>query len=213
MALWQFLVFALLIGTLLAYVSVLTRRVGCTNARLKRIEETLLVLERLLRHADTRAGESRPSPEVFSGDRRAAYLTLRDLKAGSELLSSRPSRSRNEKTIATTPVSRHAPKTHSEPVSSAGARHMSGDSAATSSETRQELKRTTEPRSSPSTRPALGNSVAAGSQSRAPAETSSEPSGSPTTRPANDSAAKRDRDALFIMMSSQRRRRRAREGY
>jgi hypothetical protein len=48
---------------------------------------------------------------------------------------------------------------------------------------RQELKRTTEPRSSPS------------------------------TRPANDSAAKRDRDALFIMMSSQRRRRRAREGY
>ena len=184
MALWQFQVFAALIGAVLVYTSILARRVGCTNARLKRIEEAVLELDGLLRHANTRAGAATPHREVFSGDGRAAYLTIRDLKARSELLSSRATRSSNENSIAITPVSRNA------------------------------LKRSSKPLSSPGTRSAHGDSVAMDSESRGALETGSEPTSSPRTRSATgESAAKRDRDALFIILSSQRRRRRAREGY
>lgn len=140
MALWQFLVFTVLIAALLVYASVLTRRVGCTNARLKTIEEALLELDRLVRHANTRSGEATPPSEVSSKDGRATYLTIRDLKARSELMNSRATHSSNENSIAQevrgVPVPVGFPMTHS---------------VAMSLEARGPVETRSEPSSSPST--------------------------------------------------------------
>jgi hypothetical protein len=208
MALWQFIVIAVLIGALLVYAGVLANRIGCTNATLKRIEEALLVTDGPMRHAATRAAEVARSPEVSGIDGDASYLTIRDLK-----VSSRVTRSSSEKSVAMSPESRDALKMRIELMSSPGSRPANGNPIATSSESRDALSTSGELLSSPGTFAANENPIATSSESRDALSTSSEPPSSPGTCAVNgDLVAKKKRDALLIL-GSQRRRRRAREGY
>jgi hypothetical protein len=107
-ALWQFAVIAVLIGALLIYVGILTRRVGITNATLKRIEAALLAADAVKGASPgttAQAVETAPAGETVAAGEEGAqtpeavvqapeaarpreaavtdtgsYLTLRDLK-------------------------------------------------------------------------------------------------------------------------------------
>src|SRR5690348_4946250 len=64
MVLWQFTAIAVLIGALLAYVGVLSNRIGNTNAILKRIEGWLLAADRRTEHSPVAAAAVSQAPEV-----------------------------------------------------------------------------------------------------------------------------------------------------
>jgi hypothetical protein len=238
--LWQFIVLTVLIGGLLVCGSILTRRLGCMNARLKRIEEALLVKDRPIEHADARAAQA--EGEVPGKEGRVDYLTIRDLKVSSERLSARATRSSSRSSVVV-PESRDALSTTRVPMSSPGATSERGDSVATSTEgpealrtcseqvssvdtrplnedsvstsleNRDVLEAISEPPSSPTMRPESGDSVATSSESRDALETTGGPQSPPGSHtPSEDSVAKKNRETL-LMLNSQRRRRRARLGY
>lgn len=211
MVLWQFTVLTVLIAGLLVYASILTRRLGCTNARLKRIEEALLVKDRPIEHADARAAEA--EREVPGKEGRVDYLTIRDLRVRSERLSSPATRSSSRSSVVV-PESRDELEAISEAPSSPTMPLVSGDAVATSSESRDPAETSSELLSSLDAGPANGTSVATSSESRDALETTSGRQSPPGCHPpSEDSVAKKNRDALLIMLSSQRRRRRARLGY
>jgi hypothetical protein len=90
-AVWQFVVLTALLGVLLVYASVLTRTIGYTNDRLKKIEEVLLAKDRPVVHAEARtSGKER---EVIRKEPRVGYLTILDLKGRTQRLSSHAARS------------------------------------------------------------------------------------------------------------------------
>ena len=240
MALWQFIVFTGLIGALLVYASVLTRLLGYTNARLKRIEEALLVTALPIDFADIRAAKAKA--EVSGKEGHVGYRTIRDLKvrseqlsssatrssspnsvavpesrealnAGSKQVSSRGSHTWNGNSVSTSMASRGAPEMVCEPLSSPARRPVSSDAVATSSECRDSVEASGESLSSLSAGSANGTSETKGSESGDTLETTSGRQSPPNCRPpSEDSLAKKDRDAL-LMLSNQRRRRRARLGY
>ena len=124
MALWQFITFTALLGALLVYAGVITRRLGSADARLNRIEEALLAKSGSLESADTRVTDARPevsevanrvseanpevstraneaNPEVSSGkEGRRGYLTIHDLRARSEQRYSRAAHSGSGNSVA-----------------------------------------------------------------------------------------------------------------
>jgi hypothetical protein len=240
MVLWQFITFTVLIGAVVVYAGVITRRLGCANARLNRIEEALLATSRPIDFADARAAESKP--EVSSEEGRVGYLTIRDLKVRSEQLrsrathsssrnsvgvsesqaalktrseqaSSRDTRPLNVNSVPASLVSQAPVDTSSEPLSSAVMQPLSDDSVGTGLDSRAPMETSSEPLSSVSAGSTNGDSVADSSQSRDAPETTSEQQSPPGHRPpSEDSAATKNRDAL-LFLSNQRRRRRARLGY
>lgn len=86
MALWQFVVMgallAALIGTLLFATSVVAKRIGYTNAALRRIEEALVSANHRAAQSLVKAAEtvSASPSETFSSAATPGYLTVRDLK-------------------------------------------------------------------------------------------------------------------------------------
>ena len=85
MAFWQFLVLAVLLTAVLVsasvYARVLGRTIGHANARLKRIEEALVVAnDRLLRR--TAPGAAEPSSAISHKSDRVDDSTVWDLKVG-----------------------------------------------------------------------------------------------------------------------------------
>jgi len=87
MALWQFITVIALVGALVVLAGVIARKLGLANARLTRIEEALLARSLPIDAADLSAAEAKPE---VPGEKevRGPYLTLRDLRARSEQLSS-----------------------------------------------------------------------------------------------------------------------------
>src|SRR6185437_12879218 len=83
MALWEIITFSVLIGALLVYAGLITRRLSRAEGRLNTIEETLLAKSQSAEPDGTPAPE--PKLQVPDGqDGRGIYLTLRDLRARSE---------------------------------------------------------------------------------------------------------------------------------
>lgn len=212
MALWQFIVIAVLIAALLVYASVLTRRVGRTNAALKRIEEALLVTGGLIAPAAAGAADAMRSPEVSGKGDAARYLTIRDLRVRSDPRNSHATRSNSEDCVPISPESRERSRRIGL-MSSPATRPENENCVAASLDSRDALNTSSELPSVHASRGENGNSVASSSESSDALNTSGELPSSPATRPMNgDSVAKKNRDALLILMS-QRRRRRARQGY
>jgi hypothetical protein len=206
-ALWQFMTFTVLIGALLIYASIITRRLGCADARLNRIEEALRANRRSIDSAETRAAGAKP--EVSSGQAgRRGYLTVRDLRQ----LSGCATRASSRESAAVS-AWRDTLKATRGPVRPPGA----------TPECRGSVARGLESRDAPATsseRPKLlsedavgGDSVATTLQAHEAAATECGLKSPPGYRPpSDDSVARKNRD-LAIFLSNQRRRRRARLGY
>ena len=128
MALWQFITLAVLIGTLLVYASVITRRLGGVNTRLNRIEEALLAKSPAIVSAAPRSAEVRTETSVGS-ERRGSYLTIRDLRA-SEPLDLPSMRAVSEDSAATSLEDSEAPATNSGPENPPDDHPPTDDSAA-----------------------------------------------------------------------------------
>ncbi len=237
MALWQFIFFTALIGSLGVYGIIVTRRLGHTIARLTKVEEALLVKSAPVDCATTPA--ARPEPDAPSNEGRAGYLTIRDLKARSEQL--RASRSNSQNSFAV-PESRDPKETSSEPLILRAMRRMRSD-VVPSPVNRDVVETSGETLGLPPMRPVSGDAVVASSENRDVIETSIEPLSLLAMRPADDDAAVaslESRDALEIssgrespsdehacdedwlekknqdvlmFLNNQRRRRRARLGY
>jgi hypothetical protein len=108
-ALWQFITFTVLIGALLVCASVITRRLGRANTRLKSIEEILLANGRSIGSADSRAAEAKA--QVSGGqESRGGYLTIRDLRPPSS--GATGSSSRNSSGVAERGDALKTPRDH-----------------------------------------------------------------------------------------------------
>lgn len=214
MALWQFITFSGLIGAVLLYTGVITRRLGRAEARLSEIEATLLAKAHTVDSAPAPAAATKPQvPD--NPENRGAYLTLRDLRVRSEQraiqgIRETPKR-RSDELMAAIFERRHAPATGSEPLNLPTMRAVSADSTPTS------LERHDAPASEPLNLPTMRTT------SEEPEATSSEgreargthigtESPSADRRPSDDSVAQKERDTV-LFLSTQRRRRRARLGY
>ena len=218
MALWQFITFTALLGALLVYAGVITRRLGCADARLNRIEEALLAKSGSIESADTRATEARPevasrasqanpevatraneaNPEVSSGkEGRRGYLTIHDLRARSEQLNSRAARSSSRNSVAV-PERRDALKAMRGLMESPGTT-PEGNSVVISSESREAPATSSELVNPPTMGAVNGDFEAAVSlESREAPATSSEPLNLPTMGAVNgdsEAASLESRDA------------------
>lgn len=197
MAFWQFITFIVLIGSLLGYASVISRRLGRADARLNRIEEALLAKTRSFELADALAAEAKP---VVAGaqERHGGHLTIRDLRQ----LSSRTSVGSGE--VLTTPGEQLcAHGTPSLTVNPVPPSLQNSDAPATSSELLNLL-----------TVGAVSGDPTATSLQGGDAQATISGQQGPTVYPppSNDSVADKNRD-LLLFLSAQRRRRRARLGY
>jgi hypothetical protein len=184
MALWEFLVIAALIGVLLAFVGFLTSRIGRMSAALQRIEAMLLMKSEPVVPAEMAA----PAPEVTgTGEQSGRYLTMRDLKVRSEL------------------QRLHATNTDSESIDPIIARRRS--------ETGNPFAGRLESSEAPGPTGETESSVAASSTSHETVEAVAELPSSPATSAVNkDSVTRKEQDA-WLILNSQRRRRRTRYGY
>jgi hypothetical protein len=179
MFLWQFITFTGLIGALVVYSSMITRRLGAANTRLIRIEEVLIGLNHSVNLPDIRAAKS----DVSNNADRAGFLTVRDLKAGSGHLRSGAAHA-NSRNNAVVTESRGARKTTRAPKHSRGANAESGNSLAWSSGSREALKERSEkvsPRGLRTPGPPSSNS-------RVPAETNMAPPPLSPPQPAGDTS-------------------------
>jgi hypothetical protein len=202
MVLWQFAVITVLIGALLAYAIVLTNRLTFANAALRRIEEALAKAEPVTERvpataAEATVAEAIQSPQVPLTERRGSYMTVRDLK-----VIARAGRRGGDKDVDEGLVSSDALNASREQNICSAAK----DVVAASSEL---LETNLESQS------VAENSAvieAASPESHAAMNTSDEPQNAPAARDLDaEVMERRKRDALLIM-SAQRRRRRAR-GY
>jgi hypothetical protein len=236
-ALWQFITFTVLIGALLVYASVITRRLGCADARLNRIEEVLLTKSSSFASADTQAAESKS--EVSGGQEgRGRALTIGDLRqlssrttrpsswssvAVSErrdapntprgLMRSRGATTEREGSVAIGSESGEAPRARREQLSFHGTRPLTLNCAPTSSASRDTPATSSEPPSLLTVEAVSGDSAATTSASRDAQATNSGSQSPPSYRlPSDDSVDKKNRD-MMLFLSSQRRRRRARLAY
>jgi hypothetical protein len=270
MASWQFLVLTVLLAGVLAsagvYARVLSRTIDHANARLRRIEEALVVAnDRLLERSAPGAGESTPAISRKNG--RMGYLTIRDLK---EIDAHRASYAGGRSSSVSVPNSRSSVNTipsRMEPSEStiegtqfvatiAGCEtptrcdeqstsdSSNGPSPSMTLEACARFEPSAEAHTSSGVQPVNEECVADSPALRDPVETSgevdaasavsasdpsaeasadsenrdapdatSEPHDAPSNRSSSqDSIAKQNRDALLIL-SNQRRRRRARLGY
>jgi hypothetical protein len=237
MALWQFTTFTVLIGAIIVYAAIITRRLSLADDRLTRMEEALLFLARSgsvnagnAVNPDAPTIEAKPEiseifekpeepvksaalavpelpemsakPQVSAEEEaRRVYLTMRDLRARSELRASRPSRP--------TPVAAPVPEAHE------------------ALKTTPEPTQPTPPTPSPDTTPAREDAVVAIHHSEAvdapatssePPVTNTELQSSPddhsdTDAAATDDAAAKKTQEILVFLNAQRRRRRARMGY
>jgi hypothetical protein len=275
MLIWQFLILTVLLVGVLVSASVYARALGLVlgraNARLKRIEDALVVAnDRLLKRTEPVGTE--PSRAISAKGDPPGYLTIRDLKVDSHRVNSQASYSSNRRSsvrnshnsVNTIRSRRNASETIIEGVdsvatssaretlegcddlaSSGCTRSSLGDSASASVERCDRLETLGEPSSSTTVQPVSENCVTgsaavqdpvetsgelpslvstvaasgataeakADSESRETLEGTSEPHDGPSNcAPSQDSVAKQNSDALLIL-SSQRRRRRARLGY
>jgi hypothetical protein len=202
MVLWQFAVITVLIGALLAYAIVLTNRLTFANAALRRIEEALAKAEPVTERvpataAEATVAEAIQSPQVPLTERRGSYMTVRDLK-----VIARAGRRGGNEDVDEGLVSSDALNASREQNICSAAK----DVVAASSEL---LETNLESQS------VAENSAvieAASPESHAAMNTSDEPQNAPAARDLDaEVMERRKRDALLIM-SAQRRRRRAR-GY
>jgi hypothetical protein len=239
MALWQFITLAVLIGALLVCAIVIARRLGLADARLTRIEATLLAKSGSIDSGDVPAAEVKP--EVSDGKEvRGNYLTIRDLRARSEQLSSGASPSSSWSSFA---ERRKALKARDEPLSSPDTRPLEVDSVPTSLEGQDALVASSEPPSLPTMEAVSEESAATILESPQAQATSSEPLNPPTLEavseesaatsldsheapatnseqqsppgnppPSDDAAAKKELETV-LFLRNQRRRRRARLGF
>ena len=232
MVIWQFMALAILIGAFVAYASVITRRLGYTNARLRRIEEALISTSRALELA----AESKAKGS--NKEHSAGYLTVRELKVMNEQRKSRATHS-SGRDAAGASESGNVPKTTRAPKRSRRAAPAElGDLVKMGSESRARetgnMRANSVPTFLTSHAPAetvgepldlsalqtmTDDSDAMSSESRDAAVPVGEPRSGPILQPAGggppsgrstikDSAAKRNQDAL-LYLSNQRRRRRA----
>ena len=207
MALWQFITFTVLIGALLVCTSVITRRLGRANTRLKRVEEILLANSRSIGSADTRAAEAKA--EVSAGQEgRGGYLTIRDLRApssgatGSSSQNSGAVSARGD-ALKTTPGRMTLPTLTAERGGTVPIRSQSGEP----------LKARSEQLSSQGARPLAVTSVPTLSESRSSPATNSGRQSPPGDRPPRDESVEKKNREMTLFLMSQRRRRRARLGY
>jgi hypothetical protein len=235
-------VIATLTGALLVYARVLTGKIGSANATLKRLEEALLRTDIPEERVPAAASEPTQSPEVPVPDRdgSASYLTVRDLKVISRVgrrsgesnvalnpVSREALSTSGKLTILTTTLATTTLAVSAESSGSGAALDTSsevevfpdgdvvtGELVAERSESRETPEMGGELQISSKSGAVNEESVAAISESReAPAPASSgEPQGSSGSCVVDtDLIERRKRDALVIL-SNQRRRRRAR-GY
>jgi hypothetical protein len=204
-ALWQFITFTILIGALLVFASVITRRLGRANTRLKSIEEILLANSRSIGSADTRAVEAKA--EVSGGqESRGGYLTIRDLRPPSS--GATGSSSRNFSAVAERGEALKTPRDH---VTLPSLTPERGGTVPVGAPRGEALKARSEQLSSQ--RPLTVTSVPTILESRSAPATNSGRQSPPGDRPASDeSVAKKNREMTLFLMN-QRRRRRARLGY
>jgi hypothetical protein len=212
MALWQFTVIAVLMGALLVHTSFLTLRIGRANTALKRIEAALLAKGEVVTPAPTAPVEATQPLELTAmEDSAARYLTIRDLKVSSEL----------QRSHATASLEiPDAPDMNGKFASLFFGRDKRENSVPASSESIDAPNTSTEAPDTSTETPTLHasqseneNSVAAGSETGDAPNASTEPphsAASPTI--AEETVEQEERDAL-LFMSSQRRRRRARQGH
>jgi hypothetical protein len=198
MALWQFTVIAVLMGALLAQTSFLTLRVSRAHAALKRIEAALLAKVEVVTPPLAEPVEATPPPELTDmEDNAARYLTIRDLKVRSE----------QRRSLATASLERpNAPDVSGRFASLLFGRDKNEDSVPTS------VPASSESSDAPNTS-AEASTEAPSSEGVDAPNASTEPPHSPASPTVNDDTVEqKERDAL-LFMSSQRRRRRARQGY
>jgi hypothetical protein len=202
MALWHFVVTTVLLGTLLVYTSILTRRIGRINAALERVEVALLASDRGAHPATIAVAPTR-SPEVSGKHGDAGYLGIRNLKGGTELPSSRATPFPGGDAVSMSPESRNALTLRFDLISSPGTVPVD-ETPVRASRGRDDTLNMTPALVIPAPSP-----VAASSATCETPNTHSELPSSPGTQPASgDASERRHRDTL-LYLSNQRRRRRA----
>jgi hypothetical protein len=243
MAFWQLTTFAILIGALLVYASLITRRLASVDARLRKIEETVLAMSASIDSADAPAAEV--ESELSSGGTggRGGYLTMRDLRISAEQQSSRAIRSGSWNpflaraqcdTSATSsePLSLpnmeaesggpttaslesyEAPATSDEPLNLPTMLIESGDSALRSFEGDGALATSSEPPDFPNMQAAeSGDPTTVSLESSDAPQASSESQSPPDDRAPSDDSSAKKDEDTALFLTNQRRRRRSRRGY
>jgi len=222
MVLWQFITVTALVGALVVLAGVIARKLGLANARLTRIEEALLARSLPIDAADLSAAEAKPE---VPGEKevRGPYLTLRDLRARSEQLSSPASASSGwncvtERGEAPTTTSGEQPglerppvlATDSEPLSLPTLEPVSEAVAPASMESPDVPIPGSEPPNPPNMEPVSEESAATILESPAAAVPNNEQRSPAADPPSSDEDVANKERETALLLSNQRRRRRAR---
>ena len=214
MALWQFITFAILIGALLMYAGIIARRLALADARLTRIEEALLARSQSIDSGDTVAAEAQP--EVSAGkEARGPYLTLRDLRARSEELSSRARREAldAQEEESGSAESSDALAGSNESLSLPVLEPVSEDTAGASLEIPDVPTPSSDPLSPPSMEPVSEESAATILENPEALAASSEEQSPPAHDAPSDDALPEKNSDTVLLLRNQRRRRRKRLGF